>query len=355
MVCIVAAHRQVQVCTQRLAQRTKEVRHQFGRHLTHALAREIAVEHEVRATGQVQPRVRRAFVHRQRKAIAADATLVAECLLQGLAQRQRTILDGVVLVDMRVAVAVEFQRKAAVLADLLQHVIEETQPGAHPRLGHAIQIDPDGDAGLFRVAHHGCGAWCIEQLVRDLAPAHAMRAHAEAAYAEVRGKLQVGLAIADHRRGGTAPAVVGQVMTQHADARLARVEALVRKAAVDQHLMETDALRSEDAQQQVVRATEIGLGKTVGAQAILVAHHHQFMAGCDEPLQRGDHARQQRELFVAVDLLVGRLLDQATVAIEEKDLAGSHARPRSEASTANTRSFSSGVPMVMRSASPRFG
>ncbi len=46
--------RQVQVRAQRVAQRAEEMRHQFGRHVADALAREAAFEHEVRAAGQIE-------------------------------------------------------------------------------------------------------------------------------------------------------------------------------------------------------------------------------------------------------------------------------------------------------------
>ena len=222
---------------------------------------------------------------------------------------------------MDIAIASQLQREAAVLANLLQHVVEETQPGMHLRLGHPIQVDVDGDAGFLGVAYHRGRARRIQQLVRQRRPAEAERPHAEAAHTEVRGKLQVGLAITRHGRCRAAPAVVGKVVPQHADARLARVLALVREAAVDQHFAKADALRGEDAQQQFVRPGEMRFRETVGAQSILVCHHHQLVASHNETLQRGDHARQQRQLFIAVDLLVGRLLDQAAVTIDEEDLA----------------------------------
>ncbi len=55
--------------------------------------------------------------------------LVAERAAQAFAQRERAVFDGVVLVDVQVALAVEAQREAAVLGQLLQHVIEEADAG----------------------------------------------------------------------------------------------------------------------------------------------------------------------------------------------------------------------------------
>jgi len=51
--------------------------------------------------------------------------LVPEGLAQGGSQRERAVLDGVVLVDAKIAAAGQVQGKAAVLRDLFQHVVEE--------------------------------------------------------------------------------------------------------------------------------------------------------------------------------------------------------------------------------------
>ncbi len=46
-------------------------------------------------------------------------------------KRQRAVFDGVMLVDVQVALAGELQREAAVLGDLLEHVIEKAEAGLH--------------------------------------------------------------------------------------------------------------------------------------------------------------------------------------------------------------------------------
>ena len=71
------------------------------------LAREAALEDEVGAPRQIDGHLRLALIHRQQEAVAADAGLVAERRAQRLAERERAILDGVVLIDVQVAVALE--------------------------------------------------------------------------------------------------------------------------------------------------------------------------------------------------------------------------------------------------------
>ena len=66
---------------------------------------------------------------------AAHAGLVAERGAEHLAQGDADVLDGVVGVDLEVAVGPDGQVEAAVAAELAQHVVEERQPGATPRPG----------------------------------------------------------------------------------------------------------------------------------------------------------------------------------------------------------------------------
>ena len=62
--------------------------------------------------------------------------------LQRLAQRERAVLDGVVLVDVQIAGARQLQREAAVLRDLFEHVIEEADAGATVNRRFVVELAP---------------------------------------------------------------------------------------------------------------------------------------------------------------------------------------------------------------------
>ena len=114
----------------RLGQRAEEVRHELGGQSADGFARELAFEHAIGAARKIDGHLHLRFVHGQQEAVARDAELVAQRLAQRLAERERAVLDGVVLVDLQIAVAVELEREAAVLGELLEHVIEEADAGA---------------------------------------------------------------------------------------------------------------------------------------------------------------------------------------------------------------------------------
>src|SRR5690606_17705429 len=84
-----------------------------------------------------------------------------------------------------------------------------------------------------------------------------------------------------------------------------------------------------------------------------VADDHELPAGIAQLDQCGNDVGHETQLVVCVDLVVGGLLDQGAVAVDEQD--GGHAAALRAERAASTRWFSSGLPMLMRSASPSCG
>jgi hypothetical protein len=59
-----------------------------------------------------------------------------------------------------------------------------------------------------------------------------------------------------------------------------------------------DALALEDLQQQPLRSFEVGFGEGFGAQSVLVADHHELVAGVAQPKQCRHHPRDEAQLVV---------------------------------------------------------
>ena len=87
---------------------------------------------------------------------------------------------------------------------------------------------------------------------------------------------------------------------------------------VDFLVVERDALALQSLENEVVDGPEGVFGERVGAQSVLVAHHHkaeiQFFADESQVLEHPLHELQFSE---GVNLLVFRLFDQRTVAVDE--------------------------------------
>jgi hypothetical protein len=82
-------------------------------------------------------------------AIPPDALLVPKRPDKGLPQRNAAILNRVVRVHLQIAPASKPQIDRRMLRKQRQHVVEEWNAGPDGGLARAIQVEPDGDAGLF--------------------------------------------------------------------------------------------------------------------------------------------------------------------------------------------------------------
>ncbi|MCY1283511.1 hypothetical protein D9M70_323920 [compost metagenome] len=101
-------------------------------------------------------------------AVAADALLVADGLGEGLAEGDADILDGVVVVDMQIALALDVQVDQAVAGDLVEHVLKERHADIEARLASAIQVDRNLDLGFQGVAFDGRRTFGHHQLHKML-------------------------------------------------------------------------------------------------------------------------------------------------------------------------------------------
>src|SRR5262249_29386526 len=98
------------------------------------------------------------------------------------------------------------------------------------------------------------------------------------------------------------------------------------------------------------------LGKAGRPEPVLVAHHDERVARVTQRAQSRDHARHELEFLQAVDLLVGRLDDERTVAVDEEHALSTHAAaPADCAIPCTSLSFCSGDPTEMRRLEPSPG
>ena len=68
----------------------------------------------------------------------------------GLAESDADVLDGVVLIDVEIAVRVDAQIERAVAREQLEHVIEESDAGRDVVPASAVEFDPHPDLRLRR-------------------------------------------------------------------------------------------------------------------------------------------------------------------------------------------------------------
>ena len=111
------------------------------------------VPHEGDAPGQIEAAARQRLVHGHVvEPIAFDALFVAHGLQKGLAEADGDIFGAVVHVDVRVALALHAEAEAAVLAEEIQHVIEEAGARLDRAVEGLVQIELQIDPGFLGLA-----------------------------------------------------------------------------------------------------------------------------------------------------------------------------------------------------------
>src|SRR5690606_34024478 len=91
-------------------------------------------------------------------AITDDPLLVAERLGEAFSQADADVFDGVMRVDMQVAVRLDFEVEQRVPGEQREHVIEESDAGADLDLLRAVQFELQPDVGLGGLAMNRGGA-----------------------------------------------------------------------------------------------------------------------------------------------------------------------------------------------------
>ena len=199
---VLAAHRQVQRgargcrrASERNAARARSAARRPAR------GRSCPSKTKYGAARQIERHLRLALIHRQQEAVAADAGLVAERLAQRLAERERAVLDRVVLVDVQIAAAVQLQResrrawRAARACDRRSRCRWRCGSAALRRARRATSIVGFARACARRARGARAGAARSPASVSSALPSRRTRRPRDA---EIAREFQIGVAIADH-------------------------------------------------------------------------------------------------------------------------------------------------------------
>ena len=148
-------HVDVQRHAPAIGERLEEVAHQRHREVGRHPAPLHRVGHgqvEEAAARDVDHRARQRLVERRvRRAVARDAAAVADRGAQALAEHDADVLDGVMDVDVGVALGLDREAEPAVSRESVEHVAEEAVRHRDPDLA-AVEIERRLDARLARRA-----------------------------------------------------------------------------------------------------------------------------------------------------------------------------------------------------------
>ena len=147
----------------------EEVGDEFGLEVADEGDVDLVVDGVGGAAGEVDGGDGEGLVHgHDEVAGAEDAALVAEGLEDGLAEGDAGVFDGVVLVDVEVALDGEGEIEAAVAGKELEHVIEEADAGGDLLGALAVKVEGESDFGFGGVAGDGGGGVPRSMVFGDL-------------------------------------------------------------------------------------------------------------------------------------------------------------------------------------------
>jgi hypothetical protein len=216
-----------------------------------------------------------------------------------------------------------------VLAELLQHVVEEAEACLRARLRFAVEIDADPYVGFLRLARYGRGSRPIDERVRDRVPGlSARRTELKSLDAEIARELDVDVPSAGHRRALAIERLRVHEIAHQADARFAARAAGLRQVRAHEVARETNALRGELRQQVFVCTLERRARKVRAAESALIRDDHELITRSLELEQGSDHARYEPQIVERVHRPALRLGDQRAATIEEQNSTHCSRAPR---------------------------
>src|ERR1700724_3334926 len=124
----------------------EKLAHEFAIEGAYFRLREICPEDQKRPARDIDRNPRKGLVHRQEHIReTGDAGPVAQGLAHRLTQSYAGILDGVMLVDMKIARRADVDVDQRVARELFQHMVEKADAGRDFGGTGALEIDADRD------------------------------------------------------------------------------------------------------------------------------------------------------------------------------------------------------------------
>ena len=324
---ILAISTDVEVHLGSIAQTLEEVEEHLCGHFAYLLTIEFGIPYQPRTTTEIEGYAAQTVVHGQAISVALYAALVAKSLQQTLAQGQCRVLDSVMLVNVQVAVAAHSEVYLAVLADLFQHVVEESQSRLYVATPATVQIYSDEYVRLFCRALHLGSAFASESDGGSPLPrggslgVSCCTVYLQELTANVFCKFAVGLAIANHVAVGNVILRVVHILPYQSRIGLAGRGIVLREMWIDEYLVKLHTLAFQRVEDEVVNRPESVLRETVGAQTVLVADHHKLVVSMlAQEGQAADSMGYEFQFLKRVYLLVLRLLYDGAVAVDEEYL-----------------------------------
>ena len=219
-----------------------------------------------------------------------------------------------VLVHVQIAFRMYRQVHHAMFADLLQHVVEESQSRRDVTLSRAVQTDLDFNIRLLRGTLHLCITLTGKEGLRHLVPT----AYLQELTSDVLRKLAVGITVTNHITVGDIVLWIVHVFLHQSCVGLPRWCMIFWEMGINQDFVKLHTLSFQCLQDEVMDRPEGVFWKRVGTQSVLVADHDKLkVETLTDEHEVTDGTLHEFQFLERIYLLVGRFLDNSTVTVDE--------------------------------------
>ena len=223
---------------------------------------------------------------------------------------------------------------AAVLANLLQHVVKETKPGGNIAPTTAVQIEADKDIRLFRRAAHLGNTFSGKQKLSYPVPIgrgqHTICFQVlflqylfivlkqNSLAAQIFGQFYICSTVADDKT--VRQVIVSRhIFSHHSGTRFAGWGIIFGKAAVYQDIIECDTLPFQCLQHQIMHRPESIFRERIRSQSVLIGNHDKLIIQlAPNEAQITEHFGTKLQFLERVELIIHRRLHhQRTITVYE--------------------------------------
>src|SRR5580704_5348289 len=144
----------------RLRKSLKKILSQLRLKVADPLRIDLSRDDAVWPSAQIDRRSRERFIHRHQEiSRAKDAALVTDRFYDRFAERDASVFNGVVLIDVKVAFCFDREIERPVACHEIEHVIEKADAGRDTRRAASVEVETQFDVRLVGLAIDcGC-AW----------------------------------------------------------------------------------------------------------------------------------------------------------------------------------------------------
>ena len=141
MMFVLALRLHIEIYHSIVGKTLEKVKEHFGRHVAYFFAVKISIPHRPRTTGTVQRNLPQAIVHGKTESVSLYSPLVSQSLTKAKSQNYCRVLNGVMLINIKVSLYFYVKVNVSMFCYLLQHVVEKADSRGYVAVTYTVEIE----------------------------------------------------------------------------------------------------------------------------------------------------------------------------------------------------------------------